>query len=746
MKPVQSCDPLRHWSMIMSALLLVILTATAVMADVDEDFNSPTPILISEKGSTRALAVKADDWQGGIPERGSDESLIVPGSKSRVVFFVTNLTLMEGEGANAFRMYLENESGQVFRVYIEHLQPVAKDNLVYAATVILYDSNSYFGQPQANGDHLVRLTWRGLSSNRVRLGLGTEGGRIKDDARAIPTSYPLSKRTVKEVEEGTTAEFVGPKYKGDRTRLMQQASFGPSQMLNDRLRRIGISSWLVQQLEATAPSTEYPNLPLMNSNNDSTTAPSCNANLQTPPYTRDLCLRDNYSMYPLQTWFYRDAFYGENQLHSRTTWALHQIWVTAYPEVFQPSHYLQYKRLLDKNAFGNYRTLMQDMTLNPGMGIYLDMLGSTRNNPNENYAREILQLFSIGLFMLNQDGSLQLDGQGNPIPTYTQDTVNNFTEVFTGWQICQQAPPACPNFTSSAVPNYRDPMLLNQNLHNLTTKTLLSYPGAQNVNLPANQNGMADLNQALDNIFNHPNVGPFVGKLMIQHLVTSDPTPAYISRVAAVFNNDGQGVRGNMKAVVRAILLDPEARGDVKTDPNYGKLREPVQLLTSVSRNFAVRSFNGTLASDGNVNSRISVLGQDVYRPPSVFNYFSAEYVVPGTDVLGPEFAILNTGSAIARANLMNTLIFSGFGISGNDTPNGTSLDLSGLQALSTADATGNLLVDDLNQKMLGGTMSAAMKNRILTAVVAVPSTNPLARARQALYLVATSSQYQVQK
>jgi len=616
---------------------------------------------------------------------------------------------------------------------------LSKDNSVCAVTVTLYDPVGYNGQPLPIGDHLVRLTWRGLSSNRVRLGIGQTGGDIKDDKGAGPTSYPLSKKARQQAEDVVMSEFVGRKYAGDRSRFMEQATFGPTTALNDRLRRIGIRTYLAEQLEATGPSTPYPNLPMMNISSSAAVIDGGCAGDQT-------CIRDFYQMYQLQNWFFKDAFYGDNQLQHRTAWSLSQIMVAAYPDVTQPGHMLYYQKILDKYAFGDYRKLMGDVTLNPGMGRYLDMLGSTRNNPNENYAREVLQLFTIGLFMLNQDGTVQLDGQNNPIPTYDQNTVNNFTEIFTGWQTCQQNPPTCEHGTTNgAIPNYIDPMLLNQGLHNVTTKTLLSYPGALNVNIPANQNGMTDLNQALDNIFMHPNVGPFVSKLLIQSMVTSDPTPAYVSRVAAVFNNDGFGNRGNLKSVIRAILLDPEARGDVKTDPTYGKLREPVQLMTNVMRQFGVRSANGATTSDGVVNPQASAMAQNVYQSPSVFNYYPADYIVPGTALRGPEFGILNTGTSIIRANFMNTIVFNTIPVSGN-APNGTSLDLTGLQALAAADPTCNQLLDELNSRMMHGTMSAQTRSSILTATTAVSSANTLARARQALYLVATSSQFQVQR
>jgi uncharacterized protein (DUF1800 family) len=405
---------------------------------------------------------------------------------------------------------------------------------------------------------------------------------------------------------------------------------------------------------------------------------------------------------------------------------------------------IAYHQLLSKNAFGNYRTLMNDMTLNPGMGNYLDMVRSTKNSPNENYAREILQLFNVGLFMLNQDGTLQKDANNNPIPTYDQNTVNNFTKVFTGWNYCQTVGATCPSVVAGTL-NYKDPMLLNQTNHNIEAKTLLDYPNAVNKNIAANTNGNTELQQALDNIFYHPNVAPFVSRYLIQQMVTSDPTPAYVGRVAAVFNDNGAGVRGDMKAVIRAILLDPEARGNVKTDPNYGKLREPVQLATNLMRQFGVKSADLTTQSDGYVWQTISPMGQLAFYSPTVFNYYSPDYIVPGPGLNGPEFAIMTTGTAIARSNFMNTMVFNRINTSGNSLT-GTAINLAEMQALAAADTTSNRLLDTLNTRMMHGTMTAQNKATLLTAVNAVAATDPLTRAKTAIYLIATSSQYQVQR
>jgi hypothetical protein len=288
-------------------------------------------------------------------------------------------------------------------------------------------------------------------------------------------------------------------------------------------------------------------------------------------------------------------------------------------------------------------------------------------------------------------------------------------------------------------------MLLNQNNHNIEAKTLLDYPNAVNKNIAANLNGNTEMQLALDNIYNHPNVAPFVSRILIQHLVASDPTPAYVGRVAAVFNAN-RANPAQLKEVVKAILLDPEARGNVKTDPNYGKLREPVQLATNLFRQFKVQSADGTTQSDGYVSPTISLMGQNTFYSTTVFNYYPPDYIVPGPGLNGPEFAILTTGTAIARANFMNTMVFNRINGGSTNAPLGTSINLTEMQALAAADTTSNSLLDTLNTRMMHGTMTAQNKATILTAVNALPATDTLGRARTAIYLVATSSQYQVQR
>ena len=747
---------------IVSVPVLILLSLVITPAQEDADPNSPTPILLTEVDSTRAIAQPFEKRGRGASTLAATTKVFWPNQK--VELFVTNIELMSGEGANAFRVYFEDSLGREYRVPVVEIRPVADHPGVYGVVTLLTDELRYWPAPEANGDVLVRLTWRGLVSNKVRLGFGATGGELKEDpgSMPMPLSVGLGKKGETAGGSEPTNELVGYRWSGDRIRFLEQATFGPTPALDMRLRRIGLKTWLAEQFDAPYPSASYPypNIPLMNTNaNADPTLGGCGTTDTNPNF--QVCIRDHYSMYPVQAWFYKEAFYGEPQLRHRVSWALSQIWVISGVDTQQSSHMIAYHQLLSKNAFGNYRTLMYDITLNPGMGNYLDMMRSTRANPNENYPREILQLFSIGLFMLNQDGTLQLDGQGNPIPTYDQNTVNNFTKVFTGWRDCRPGDfqAQCPNASLNG-PDYKDPMSLNANNanggHDLTAKTLFNYPGAPNPTINACVGctttaqiypyAYASLNQALDNIYNHPNVAPFVSKLLIQHLVTSDPTPAYVGRVAAVFNAKRTSPT-QMKDVIKAILLDPEARGDVKTDPRYGKLREPTQFLTNIARHFDVRSADRSTLSDGVVTTETNAMGQVAFMSPTVFNFFPPDYVVPGTTLIAPEFGIFTTGTTIARANFGNTMVFNRININaGRNVIVGTSIDLTQLQAIAASDTTSNLLLDNLNQRMMHTAMSNDMRSRILTAVNTVPAANTLLRAQTALYLVATSSQYQVQR
>jgi uncharacterized protein (DUF1800 family) len=518
-------------------------------------------------------------------------------------------------------------------------------------------------------------------------------------------------------DQQLTSEFFPQAETADIIRFLEQATWGPTPSLIAHVRNIGFEAFLNEQFDA--PISSYPTLPLYPTARDPVTCPNDSD-----------CQRDNYTLYLLQNQFFRNALYHPDQLRQRIAFALHQILVVSGIEVRLPAWMAPYLQLLDRHAFGNFRDLLHDISLNPAMGKYLDAAGNTKSAPNENYAREILQLFSIGTVTLNLDGTPQRDEGGRPIPAYTQADVNSFARVFTGWRL---APPPAPG-----VPNYIDPMIANESAHDVGEKTLL-----RGAILPAGQTAAQDLADAIDNIMHHANVGPFISKQLIQHLVTSNPSPAYVARVARVFNGREPGDRGNLRAVVRAILLDEEARGSLKTDASYGRLRHPVQFIVNILRAFKAKSADGTRQSDGYLNPRSKLMGMDLFNPPSVFSYFSPFTVVPGTSgIRGPEFGVFSTSTTLPRANFVNTMAFSNIPVSAN-APNGTSLDLSGLETLAGTPAQ---LVDSLNHLLLHGAMSAAMRQSISDAVSAVASSNTRKRVGTAVYLVATSSQYQVQR
>lgn len=772
---------------VFTAFFVFCFLSVPLIAQDDPDPNSPTPVLVKAKASTRVLAASADSVARPEPNAPAVEAFP---PNSRVAIYVQNIALMAGEGADAFRVIAEDSRGFTYRfpVVDAYEAGLGRTGRTYAVVFELRDEIGYWGEP-ATGDILIRLSWRGMTSDRLRIGYGETGGSLKDDVVPYSTLYAnklAEAPVVRSSKRGdlSSPSYVGYRWSGDRNRFLQQAAFGPTDTLDQRIRRLGLRVWLAEQFEAPYPSASnpYPNLPLKPTNFPA----DCDGDQVATPDVPVTCQRDTYTMYPIQSWFFKEAYYGDPQLRHRVTWALNQIWVISGVDTQQSRHMQEHWEILANNAFGNYRTLMQQMTLAPGMGNYLDMARSTRTAPNENYARELNQLFTIGLFQLNQNGTIQCVENnpcqpGNtPLPTYDQAVINDFTKVLTGWSFCNQTA-SCPNLAVGTV-NYIDPLLINAGIttpgtngansrHDLTAKTLLSYPGSTTTNIAActgtcddtiasiNTYANNSLNQTLDNVFNHPSLGPYVSRVMIQHLVTSDPTPAYVGRVAAKFNNNGSGVRGDLKAVVTAILLDPEARGDFKTDPNFGKLREPVQFMTNLGRHFNVGNAALTGQSDGvfwinsAVNGQLTPLAQVPFYSPTVFNYFPQDYAIPGTTLLGPEFALMTTSTAVARSNFVNTFtINNGIAVNGVNVPSGSRLNLTELQALATADTTGQQLVDTLNRKMLYGTMSTQMRSTILTGVTAITASNPITaqqaldRAKQALFLVASSSQYQTQR
>jgi uncharacterized protein (DUF1800 family) len=411
---------------------------------------------------------------------------------------------------------------------------------------------------------------------------------------------------------------------------------------------------------------------------------------------------------------------------------------------------MTYQAVLSRNALGNYRDLLYQMTLDPSMGAYLNMVNNAKPNaatnslPNENYARELLQLFSLGVYKLNTDGSVQVDGSGEPIPTYGNDEVTNFARVFTGWSY---APAPGKTLTAfNYTQNFGAPMALYSAQHDTNAKTLLN-----GLTLPARTTSETldayskrELNAAIDNIFNHPNLGPFVATRLIQHLVTANPSRAYVGRVVAVFNNNGQGVRGDMKAVVKAVLLDDEARSaqTASATPGYGHWRSGVLFITAM-----LRQLNAT-GDLWNLDAQAANMRQDIMSPASVFSFYKPEFTIttsPGVTYSAPETQTFTTESAIRRINFLNTLMFSTssniFGTNAKGT-SVTGLDLADYTAASQTSAA--TLVDLVNTRLMHGTMTTDTRTQITNAVNAVSATDHAKRARTALYLGAAANEFQV--
>jgi len=741
-------------------VVLLVITICSLAATTSGATNKK-PILISRSDSTRAIALETTTLKA----EPFSPNQILPLSadmRTRISVFAMNLELLSGEGISAFTSDVQDSTGKLYSMKVEFMGAVPGFPGITMFVLRLPDD---LGGDV--GDVLLRLNLHGVASNRVRVAIGHSGGGPADDLGALPTPAPDTPPPADAPLDPNT--FISaPISDADAVRFLEQVSWGPTPAEIARVKSMGFIAYLNDQFGAPVTNplkgSNYPDLtfPLDDS------AQACpTSNPADPNYNQNVCLRDNFSMYPIQRTYFTNSLYGSDQLRQRVAFALHQIFVvSAASEVNRPSWMTPYLQALDRNAFGSYRTLLQDITLSPAMGEYLDMRLSTRTSPNENFAREVLQLFSIGTDTLNPDGTPQRDAQGIPIPSYGQTQVNEFTRAFTGWNFA--------SIIGSGITNYRDPMVPRGGTqHDFNSKTLLngfttpacsSGSGAPNIAC-----AQADLTLALNNIFNHSNVGPFISKQLIQHLVTSNPSPAYVERVARVFNNECDGLfnqgctpngRGNLKFVIQALLLDPEARGDVKTDPNYGKLREPAQYVNGFLRAFNVKSFDKTQTSDGVLDSRggnfTGTLDQPIYQPPTVFSYYQPGYEVPGTKILGPAFGILSTSTTLRRANDINTLVYSGVTANPSsptplspDRPRGTSIDIANLEAMAVT--PGDFQVTNvLNQLLFHGTMSTQVRDSIVTAMNAINDANLTTRhqkrARVAVYLAATSSQYDIQR
>lgn len=398
-----------------------------------------------------------------------------------------------------------------------------------------------------------------------------------------------------------------------------------------------------------------------------------------------------------------------DQLRQRMAFALSQILVVgvdgitgSWPHFSAAAH----ADILEEHAFGNFRTLLEKVSLSVPMGLYLSHLGNRKEDtatgriPDENYAREIMQLFSLGLYELNLDGSVKMNGN-TPIESYGQDDVTGLAKVFTGWNYDNSQDPS----VTTPIRN-RLPMILTASNHSSSVKSFLG------LTIPAGTSGQESLRLALDRIFNHANVGPFIGRQLIQRFVSSNPSPAYISRVASAFNNT-QGVRGDLKATLRAVLLDTEALNPPSA--NAGKLTEPILRFAQWARAFGVTSPNNQWV--GNTSDPATRLGQSPLRSASVFNFFRPGYLPPstltgGSGLLAPEMQILHETSVAGFSNYMQTLVQGSV----------SSVSVNYADWLTKVDQVDQLLAD-LNLVLAGQRLSTTSLNTIKTGVQSIATT-----------------------
>ncbi|MEN7341860.1 MAG: DUF1800 domain-containing protein [Pseudomonadota bacterium] len=437
-----------------------------------------------------------------------------------------------------------------------------------------------------------------------------------------------------------------------------------------------------------------------------------------------------YLIFARRLAWWHNTVIADDTLRQRVAFALSQIFVVSdnvdVLEVYPNALGGYYDMLLD-NAFGNYRDLLRDVTYSPAMGVYLSHLNNAKADPglgtfpDENYAREVMQLFSIGLFELNEDGSRKRDSNGDAIPTYDNTDIGEFAKVFTGFSF--GGPGAV--FGNNTEPNFSVPMQLFDEAHSPGEKQLL-----RGVSIPDGLTATQDVEAAIDNLFNHPNVGPFLGRLLIQRLVTSNPSPAYVARVSRAFADNGLGVRGDMKAVIRAILLDPEA-----TNPpdafTGGKLTEPVVRYVSMLRRFGARSDDGFIAALGYF-LQIETL-QHPLSSRSVFNFYLPDHQPSGAiadaGLYAPELQIIDANTVISWANFIDAIFF---GDVVTDAPAGfNEVTLEPTRWLALTD-TPSVLVDELNTLITAGTASQATLDAVVTSISEFPQ--PELRLALAVY------------
>ena len=536
----------------------------------------------------------------------------------------------------------------------------------------------------------------------------------------------------------------------DAFRLLTQATFGPTDADISNVMNQGVSSWLDSQL-AMAPQANY--LARWNADNAATNG---NAGSQT-----------------VDSAIYQAALANPDQLRQRVAYALSQIFVISTQDKSignaKSNTSADYYDMLTRDAFGSFRTLIEDVAMHPAMGNYLSTLSNAKENPkvgsipDQNFAREIMQLFTIGLVKLNIDGTPVLVN-GQPVYTYTQSDIDGMSRVWTGWGWYgpDNSKARWKSSASVLTPDRMwNPMQAYPDYHSTSEKDFLGVV----IPVQSTPDPAASRKVALDTLFNHPNVAPFISKQLIQRLVTSSPSPAYVARVATVFNDDGTGVRGNLAAVVKAILMDTEARSATNvTNPGFGKVKEPVLRLTSFLRAYGATSDSG-LWLIGTTDDAGLELDQSPLRSESVFNFYRPGYMNAGgatafNGLVAPELQITTESSVAGYANYMMGVLQRGVGangLNGQGTRNDVQPNLSGAVALAT-DSTA--LVNDVTARLIGDTVNPDLVTQIKIAVdsIVIPAPNKAGtngpaiakaktnRALTAVMLTLASPEYIVQK
>ena len=509
-----------------------------------------------------------------------------------------------------------------------------------------------------------------------------------------------------------------PVTKAEAFQFLNQASFGATESEALSVIAMRQESWIDDQM-TTPASLQLPHMLLL-----------------PPPQFMGQLHTDRVDI-----WF-RNALWGDDQLRQRVAFALSEIMVVSQLGALQgrPFAVADYYDMLAENAFANYRDLIEKVTLHPAMGIYLSMLGNEKPNPalnirpDENYARELMQLFSIGLVQLNIDGTVALDSDNQPIPTYNQEIIEGFAHVFTGWTWR-----GSPSFGSGRVPvsSQYFPMEHWPDFHDTGEKMLLG-----GTVLPPGQAGEQDLADALDNIFNHDNVGPFLAIRLIQRLTTSNPSPGYVRRVAEVFNNNGAGMRGDLGAVVKAILLDPEASPSMAMEID-GKLKEPLLRLTQLFKAYNATSTSGRYP----LAASYILFSQGPLQAPHVFNFFSPFYAPPGeirnSSLVAPELEI---ATEYANTLFTNYMFFQTFGLNHTNQNLGEDDIFINFQEEMDAAADIDALINMVAGKLLGGEISDTLRTEITGMLERIPETDTAIRAAEVIYFVTTSPEYAYQR